>query len=98
QAIDGHAPELASNIPQRHVDRGQRVDHERPAAHVAVRTEDLLPEMLDARGVFAVEELKERLGQRDGHRWIEPGDFTPAGNLVVGLDLEIRLGADDKAL
>ena len=43
---------------------GERVDHERPAADVAMGAVDLLPEVLDARRVLAVEQFEQRLGQR----------------------------------
>ena len=29
---------------------------------------------------------------------LEPGDLAPAGDLVVGLDLDVRLGADRRGL
>ena len=68
QAIDRHAPELAGDVPQGHVDGRDDVRHERPAAHVAVRAIELLPQVLDARRVLAVEQLEQRLGQGHGHR------------------------------
>ncbi len=48
------------------------MDHERPAAHVAVRAEELLPEMLDAGRVLAVEQLEQRFGQGAGDLRLEP--------------------------
>src|SRR6185437_13959307 len=42
-----------------------------PAAHVAVRAEGLLPQVLDARGVLAIEQVVERVGQRLGRPRIE---------------------------
>src|SRR5438132_226519 len=52
EAIDRHAPLLARDGPQGHVDGRERVRHEGAAAHVSVRAIDFLPEMLDARRVF----------------------------------------------
>src|SRR5262249_30684466 len=97
QAVDRHAPEFAGDVPQRHVDAAEGVGHERPAAHVAVRTVDLLPQVFDACWVLTVEQLRQRADQGDGDGGFQAGDFAPAGDLVVGLDLDERLGADAEA-
>ena len=69
---------------------GDGVDHERPAAHVAVRAVQLLPEVLDARRVLAVEQLEQRLGQRLGRPRIDALDLAPADDAVIGLDAHDR--------
>ena len=56
--------------------------HERPAAHVAVRAVNLLPEKLDARGVLAVEQLEERLRQPRGDVRLELVNL--AGQIAQG--------------
>ncbi len=66
--------------------------HERPAAHVAVRAVQRLPEEFDARGVLLEELLAQRLGQGAGDARLQPGDLAPAGDFVIGLDLDVGLG------
>ena len=90
QPIDRHAPQLAGDVPQGHVDRRDRVDHERPAAHVAVGAKELLPEMLDPRRVLAVEQFEQRLGQRLRRPRIDPLEIAPAADAVIGFDLHIN--------
>ena len=97
QAVDRHAPEFARDVPQSHVDGRDDVDHDRAAAHVAVGSVQLLPEVLDAGGVFAVEQLEERLGQDGGHLRLAAGDLAPADDVLVGLDLEEGLGSAGNA-
>src|SRR5262249_59249877 len=92
QTIDRHAPRLASDVPQGHVDGRERVRHERPAAHVAVGAVDFLPEIFNARRVLAVEQLEQRLREGAGDVRLQSGDLAPAGDLEVRLDLDIRLG------
>ena len=77
---------------------GDGVGHERPAAHVAVGAVELLPQMLDARRVLAVEQLEQRLGQGAGDLRLQAGDLAPAGDLVVGLDLDVGLRPNGKAV
>ena len=98
QAINRHAPEFPRDVPQRHVNAPQRVRHERTAAHVAMRSVNFLPEKLDARGVLAVEQLEEGIGQNARDVGIEAGDFAPAEDAVVGLDLNVCLGPDAEGL
>jgi hypothetical protein len=71
--------------------------HERPAAHVAMRAIQLLPQMLDPRRVLAVEEFKQRLSQSPRDVRFEARDLAPAGDAVIGLDLEVRLRTDSEA-
>src|SRR5207249_9327194 len=52
EAVDGDAPQLAGDVPQRHVDAGDGVDHERAAADVAVGPVELLPQVLYPRRVL----------------------------------------------
>ena len=54
------------------------------AAHVAVGAVELLPEVLDARRVLAVEQLEQRLRQRLRHARIE--------RLVRGVALVVSRG------
>src|SRR5262249_7392525 len=88
QAIDGRVPQFAGDVPQGHVDAGQGVDHERATANVAVGAEDLLPEMFRTRGVLAVYEVEQRLGQGLRYARVNSLDLAPAGDAVVRLDLE----------
>ena len=94
QSIDRHAIQLAGDVPQRHVDAGQRVDHERAAAHVAMRPEQLLPQMLDPRRVLAIEQIEERFREDFGRSRIDRLDVTPAGDAVIGLDTDEEDGTD----
>ena len=98
EPVDRHAVQLAGDVPQGHVDGRDGVGHERPAAHVAVRAVQLLPEVLDARRVLAVEQLEERFGQAAGDLRLQAGDLAPAGDLVVGLDLDVGLGPDRRGV
>jgi hypothetical protein len=88
EAIDGHAPELAGDVPQGHVDGGQRVHHERAAADVAMGAVDFLPDVLDARRVLAVDQIEQDFDERLGDARIDALDLAPAGDAVVGLDLD----------
>ena len=72
QVIDRHAPELAGDVPQGHVDGRDRVGHVRAAALVAVRAVHPLPEVLDPRGILAIEQFEQRIGQRAGDGRVEP--------------------------
>ena len=72
--------------------------HERPAAHVAVRAEELLPEVLDARRVLAVEQLEQRLGQPYGDARRQLLDLAPAMNAMVGVDADVCLGPNRRGL
>src|SRR5439155_641295 len=92
QAVDRHAPQLAGYVPQRLVDAGEGVGHERPAANVAVGAVDLLPQVLDPRRVLAVEQLVQRLGQGLRDARIDALDVAPAGDAVVRLDLDEDAG------
>src|SRR5262249_32396864 len=56
----------------------------------------LLPEELDARRVFPVEQLKEAAGQRHRDVGIESGHFAPANDLVVCLDFKVGFRTDTK--
>ena len=99
QAVDGHAPELAGDVPQGHVDAGDDVRHERPAADVAVRAVELLPEVFDARGVLAVEQLEQRLGQAARALSARRPVTSPQPvMLVVGLDAVEALRPGGKGL
>ena len=73
---------------------GQRMHHERAAADVAMRAVDLLPKVLDARGVFAVDEFVERFDERLRHARIDRLDFTPTGDAVIRLNFHVHGGAD----
>ena len=92
QPIDRHVPQLAGDVPQGHVDAGERVDHERPAAHVAMGPVDLLPEIFDARRVLAVEQLEQRFDQRLRHSRIDSLDVAPADDAVIGFDADEDVG------
>jgi hypothetical protein len=81
-------------MSQGHVDAGDGVHHERSAAHVPVRAIELLPEMLDARRVLAVEELEERLRQQGRRPGLQGADLAPAVDLLVGFDADVNPGAD----
>src|SRR5207248_1923455 len=74
------------------------VRDDRPAAHVAVRAVDLLPQVLDARRVLAVEQLEQGLGEDARDLRLAAGDLAPAEDLVVGLDPDVGLGADGRGL
>ena len=76
-----HSPELAGDVPQRHVDPGQRVTHERPTANVTMSPIELLPQMLDPRRVLTVEQFKQRLTKFLRRRRHKCADLTPASDL-----------------
>jgi len=63
---------------------GDGVHHERSAAHVAMGPKELLPQILDARRIFIVEQREQRPGQMSGDLRLELVDFAPAGDAVVG--------------
>ncbi len=88
-----HAPELAGQVPQGHVDAGDGVYQERPAAHVAMAAVQLLPQVLDARRVLAVQQFEERLGQEVGRARLQGADLAPARHLAIGFDLHENLVA-----
>ena len=92
EAIDRHAPEPAGDVPQRHVDGRDDVGDDGAAAHVTVGAIELLPQVLDAGGVFAVEQLEQRLGQDGRDLGLGAGDLAPAGDFVVGFDFDVSLG------
>ena len=70
---------------------GERVDQERAAADIAMGAIDLLPEVLDARRVLAVEELKQRLRELNRDVRLQPRHFPPPDDAFVRLDLDVRL-------
>jgi hypothetical protein len=59
QAIDRHIPELSCQIPQRDVNGRYGVDHQRSAAHVTMSPIQFLPEVLNPRWVFAIDQLEQ---------------------------------------
>ncbi len=98
QPIDGHAPQLAGDVPQRHVDAGNRVHHEGAAALVALRAVERLPQVLDPRRILPVEQLEHRLRQRLRHRRHDALDLAPAADAVIGAQLdEHAIAADRRA-
>jgi hypothetical protein len=52
--------------------------------------------VFDAGRVLAVEKLEERFGKGDGDFRLEPRNFSPSGDAMVRLDLDVRLGPDWK--
>jgi hypothetical protein len=49
--------------------------------------------MLDARRVFIDEKLAPRFHEGDGNARHQAGDLAPADDVLVGLDLDVGLGA-----
>ena len=49
-------------------------------------------------GILILEQFEQRLGQRAGHGRIQARHLAPAGDPVVGLDLDVRLGAGPHGL
>src|SRR5262249_49439924 len=70
------------------------VDHERSAANVAVRPEQLLPQVLDARRVLAVEQLVQRFDQRLRGARVDALEVTPADDTLVRFDANVDDGID----
>jgi hypothetical protein len=64
------------------------VRHERPAAHIAMRAEEFLPKVFDARRVLAVEQFIERIRRHDRRITLELVDFAPAANAHVRFELD----------
>ena len=74
------------------------MNHDRPAAHIAVRAKQLLPQVLDAGRIFTIEELEQRLGQGGRDLGLTASDFAPTRHVGTGLDFEVGLGADRACL
>ncbi len=94
--VNGNAPQLAGDVPQGLIDARDGVDHDGAGPHVPVRAEQLLPQVFDARGVLAVEQLEQRFGQDLAGTWIDGLDVAPADDAVVGLQAQVnnRVGPD----
>jgi hypothetical protein len=101
QPVDRDAVQPARDVPQGHVEAGDGVDQERPAADVAVGAVgavQLLPEELNPRRVLAIEQLEQRVDQAVGPPWLQGADLPPAADLVAGLELDVDLGDHDVRL
>ena len=90
KSVHRHVPQLAGKVPQRDVDRGDRMHHQGTAAHIAMRSIQLLPDVLDTCGVLAIDQLKQRLHQNSCDSRIDPLEVTPAADPVIGLDFHIH--------
>jgi len=56
------------------------VHHERSAGMSPMGPKELLPQILDARRIFIVEQREQRPGQMSGDLRLELVDFAPAGD------------------
>src|SRR5262249_49344101 len=75
--------------PEGHVQPREGVQHEWAAADVAVGAVDLLPEVLDPRRVFAVDQLVQGFDEHAGDTWVDRFDLAPADNTVVSLQANV---------
>ncbi len=74
------------------------MDHQATATHVAMRSEESLPVMLNARWVFADDELRERFGEDAGNLCLHVVNLAPACHPHVGLDFDVGFDADWKGM
>ena len=91
QAIHRNAVQLATDIPQRHINRGNRMNHQTAVADIAMCAEHPLPEVLRTRGILSNNQFGKRLCKRASHPGIHIIDLTPASNPGIRLDLDISL-------
>ncbi|ABA53425.1 hypothetical protein BURPS1710b_A0511 [Burkholderia pseudomallei 1710b] len=99
QLIDGHAGELALDVPERHVDRGDRRHRHGPAPPVRAAIQ-VLPDVLDVARVPADQAREHVILQIRAHRELAPVErrVAEAVDAFVGDDLdrhEIPAGAGD---
>ena len=89
QPVDRQAGDLAEDVPQGRVDRGDRRHRHRPAPPVGAAVE-VLPGVLDLRGVPADQRRDDVLGQIGGHRQLPAveGGVTDPGDPLVGDELQ----------
>ena len=87
QLVDRHPGQLALDVPQRHVHRGDRGHRHRAAAPVRGPVQEL-PGVLDPVRVLADQQLRDVLLQVRRHREFAPvqGGVTDAGHAVLGGD------------
>ena len=86
QLVDGHPQRLALDVIERHLDtrRGAVLDRTAASEVVVVHR---LPELFDAEGVLADDQLAKLLDHRDdSHR--AAGRVAPAGDAFVSLNLD----------
>ena len=91
QAIHRNPVQLATDIPQRHINRGNRMNHQTAVADIAMCAEHPLPEVLRTRGILSNNQFGKRLCKRASHPGIHIIDLTPASNPGIRLDLDISL-------
>ena len=86
QLVDGHAQRLALDVVEGHLDTGRGAVLDRTAACEVVVVHRL-PELFDAEGVLADDQLAKLLDHRnDSHR--ATGRVAPADNALVSLNLD----------
>src|SRR5690606_16195314 len=93
QFVDRLAEDFATNVPESDVDGTDAFHGRTAAAHVGEPAEDLVPQVLDARRIFA----RDRSADVLEHRAESPiGEFGRGGNLaptadaLVGGDFDVK--------
>ena len=89
QLVERQPGDLALDVPERHVDRGDRRHRHRPAAPVGAAVE-VLPGVLDAVRVAVDQQRHDVLAQVGGDRQLAPveGRVAEPGDAVIGRQLE----------
>ena len=89
--VDGLIEGLAPDVPQGDVDRAHAFYRGAAAAHVGEAAKELVPELLDARRVFADQhgaDLPQHRGQAAICDLCCGGNLAPTGDPLVGVDLD----------
>ena len=100
QVVDRLAQHLAADVPKRDVDTADHVRRGAARAGVGERAECLVPQPFDVRRVLADEKLVELTDDARDSAVGDPGrrgDLAPAGDALVGADLDEEVFAPESA-